>query len=380
MCNKTDKTEERLRRLLDVMSIQSRSRNVTEMNKFIRDQLNEMGDVKFHFHQGNIYAIKGIADSYPCVVAHTDTVHRIIDDFRVFIMDDLMYAMNGEDGQQAGIGGDDKVGIYVALEMLRNHDVMKCAFFRDEEVGCIGSSKSSKVFFKNVEFVLQCDRRGYKDFVRKINGKWLHDDKFADKIAPILDKFSKEEELMGGSTDVGQLHSRGVDVCMANISCGYYRPHMDDEVISISEVFLTTNFVNELILTLEGKVWKNSDYKKSTTTTYYGNNRVGKKVWCHTAGEWVKPKDRVLMKYQDPNYVFDIHLRDYVRKDWLETVTWNGYMYVAKDLHKKTVYYKCPKCSDALHDEILQHIPITGNYYCVKCDKYYQVDDEFQKV
>ena len=381
MC-KTKGERERVKRLEQVMSVQSESYKVTEMNKFLRDELNEIKGVVFNFHKGNIYVTKGKATSYPCIVAHTDTVHTIIDDFQVKTLNnDIMYAMDGKTGLQTGIGGDDKVGIYVALEMLRNHDIMKCAFFRDEEVGCVGSSVSNKRFFENVEFVFQCDRQKYEDFVRKISGKWLHDDVFADKIAPILAKYGKKEDLLGGTTDVGQLHTRGVKVCMSNISCGYYRPHRDIEIISIPEVLDTTDFVNELVLTLAGKIWINSDYDRTVTKVgnknykWGGNSRHygrgNNTVWCYTKNAWVKPEDKIKEKWEDDDYVWDIHLMKHVRKDWLDTVTWNGNSYIRKDINQDTGegIYLCP--NNQCYQSELLYIAFTQQYYCSDCDKYY---------
>lgn len=388
MLKSKSKDTQRLDRLQKVMSIQSKSYKLTRMNRFLRDELNDMRGVTFHFHKGNIYVTKGSAETYPCIVAHTDTVHTIIDDFQVMtINDDIMYAMNGKTGEQTGIGGDDKVGIFVALEMLRNHDVMKVAFFKDEEVGCKGSSVSNRKFFENVEFVFQCDRKGYDDFVRKISNKWLHDDEFADKIAPIMDKFGKKEELQGGTTDVGQLHTRGVKVCMANISCGYYRPHRSGEVISIEEVFLTTDFVNELVLTLQGKVWVNSDYDKSSFKshnhykTYKAPNYL-KQEWCQKTLKWVdKGKgfrfDRELKmfvnsskhppKWEDPEYVYNRHLQSYVKKSFLENKVWNGKAYVEKT-EVQTQAYACTKCEGNV---VLDYIPFINSLICPECDRMY---------
>jgi hypothetical protein len=236
------------------------------MTKFIVKTFNQMAhDVKGLFEivvdDDNIYITKGEAETYPCVVAHTDTVHDIVPWFEIFESGNVMFAMNMATVTQTGIGGDDKVGVFIALEMLRKHDVIKVAFFRDEEHGCLGSRDAQMSFFEDVEFVLQCDRQGYKDFVSNIYGNTLYDDKFRKKIKPILEEYGKVETVHGGITDVGQLVDNGLDVCVANISCGYYAPHTDEEYIDTEDVKNTMDFVNDLIHVLKGEVWKNSMFR-----------------------------------------------------------------------------------------------------------------------
>ena len=250
-------------RLHHLMKVQSVTGNTGKMIDYIINRAKEIPDITgIRVDDGNIYITKGIADSYPCVIAHTDTVHNIVNDFEVFTRRGIMFAMDFENCVQTGIGGDDKVGIFVALEALRKTDAIKVAFFRDEETGCEGSKVADMDFFNNVEFVLQCDRRGYRDFVRGIFGATLFDDDFSEAISATLEAFSKAETFDGGLTDVYQLYDNGLKVCMANISCGYYAPHTENEFIDIDEVFLTVDLVLDLINLLKGQIWINSEYQK----------------------------------------------------------------------------------------------------------------------
>lgn len=267
-------------RLKTVMKIQSETYDTQVMDDFIFSVYEELAEkdpdnYSYEYELGNTYITKGVADTYPCVIAHTDTVHDIIDSFEVFSRDDIMFAMNLETGLQVGIGGDDKVGIYVALEMLREFDVIKVAFFRDEEHGCLGSRDANMKWFKDVEFVLQCDRQGYKDFVNTIFGTKLFDKRFSEAISEILQRYQKKETANGGLTDVYQLVENGLDVCVANMSCGYYRPHCDDEVIVVSDVFATRDMVYEIVRDLGGTVWKNSLFREPYRSV---KPRTGKKA------------------------------------------------------------------------------------------------------
>jgi hypothetical protein len=238
------------------------------MNKFIISQLEQIDGLTYYVDDGNIYVTKGVAESYPCQVAHTDTVHHIINNFVVFQHDDKLFSIDGDSMDRVGIGGDDKVGIFVVLQMLREVNVMKAAFFRDEEIGCVGSRAADMKFFNDVEFVLQCDRKGYKDFVSEIWGTQMYSSDFSWAINGILTKFGRKE-TDGGMTDVYQLAENGLGVCVANMSCGYYQPHTDNEYIVISEVNETLNLCIEIFAGLSGHIWEIKRVKK-TYRDYFG--------------------------------------------------------------------------------------------------------------
>lgn len=265
----------KLERLKNVMSVQSVSRDTKRMNKFILTELKNIKGVTYYESKGNIYATKGESKYYPCIVSHTDTVHDIIKDFRVVVVDDKMIALNYSNGKRVGIGGDDKVGIFLALELMRDLDVCKVAFFKDEEIGCVGSSAADMNFFNDVGYMFQADRRGNRDFICDIYGVELYSIEFLDKIVDNLLDFKKEEEY-GALTDVYQLVLNGYTGSVANISCGYYLPHTDDEYIVISEVYQTIDFVKECIKSLGNEFYEVvREYKNTKKNNYsyydYGN-------------------------------------------------------------------------------------------------------------
>jgi len=232
--------------LIDLLSVQTTSGNefnmIAHIFNFCRENVPE-ADVKVK--DNNIYITKGESDVYPCVVAHTDTVHDIHDYFKVFDDDGCLFAFNAETGKQVGVGGDDKVGIWLALEMLMKFDKIKCAFFHSEEIGCVGSRAADMDWFKDVGYCLQGDRRGNKDFVNSISGK-LFSKRFSKTIAPIL-LHHGYAETSGAITDVGQLAENGIGVCVANMSCGYYAPHSDEEVVEFQHADNCRQMVEKLI-------------------------------------------------------------------------------------------------------------------------------------
>tara|TARA_Y100000401_G_scaffold5806_1_gene3976 strand:+ start:12757 stop:13842 length:1086 start_codon:yes stop_codon:yes gene_type:complete len=235
--------------LIDLLSVQTTSGNefnmIAHIFNFCRQNVPE-ADVKVK--DNNIYITKGESDIYPCVVAHTDTVHDIHDHFKVFDDDGCLFAFNAKTGTQVGVGGDDKVGIWLALEMLMRFDKIKCAFFHSEEIGCVGSRAADMDWFKDVGYCLQGDRRGNKDFVNNISGK-LFSKRFSKAIAPILAHHGYSETT-GAITDVGQLAENGIGVCVANMSCGYYAPHSDQEIVEFDHAdncrMMMENIITEL--------------------------------------------------------------------------------------------------------------------------------------
>ena len=262
----------RKRLLMDVLSIQTTSGNEFDMiayiHKFCRENVPQ---AKVEIKDSNIYVTKGHADTYPCIVAHTDTVHEIHKYYKVFDDDNCLFAFNSESGKQVGVGGDDKVGIWLALEMLMTRKNIKCVFFHSEEIGCVGSSQADMEWFKDVGYCLQGDRRGSTDFVNNISGK-LFSKAFSKTIAPIL-KHHGYKETSGAITDVGQLAENGIGVCVANMSCGYYDPHSDTEIVEFYDanncLDMIENIVNELGC---------NKYEYQFTTSYgygYGTSKWG---------------------------------------------------------------------------------------------------------
>jgi hypothetical protein len=183
----------------------------------------------------------------------------------------VLFAFNSEKGKQVGIGGDDKVGIWIALEMLKSQEAIKCAFFHSEEVGCIGSSQADMDWFKDVGYCFQADRRGNTDFVNSISGK-LFSKAFSKAIKPILKEYGYKE-TSGAITDVGQLAENGIGVCVANMSCGYYAPHSDEEVVYFDDADICLDMIETLVATLG-----NNKYEFQFETSYrnyYGSNQWG---------------------------------------------------------------------------------------------------------
>jgi len=230
-----------------ILEVQSVSNNQVLMVKKIKSELKRMKNVSFYEHKGNIYATKLSYKTgfVPCIVSHMDTVHRIVSNLSCLQVGDNITGLNRLTMQQSGIGGDDKVGIFICLECLQNFDNCKVVFFCDEETGCNGSYNAKMKFFNDCSFVLQCDRKGNKDFVINASGVELSGDDFQNTIFSTLQSYGYGFSD-GGITDVMALKENGLSICVANMSCGYYNPHQSCEYVNIIDVENCKNMVFEL--------------------------------------------------------------------------------------------------------------------------------------
>ena len=224
-----------MEKLLEVLSIQSVSGDQFRMFAYIIRQLQDIPNVTYYTDDGNVYIQRGIAEDYPCMVAHMDTVHDIVEDLHPLVFNGMITGFNRVAMEQTGIGGDDKVGIYIALECLRTFDDIKVAFFRDEEIGCVGSYVADMTFFEDCRFVLQCDRRGNNDFIVDASGVELSSKWFKEDVYPILTGYGYKF-ANGMMTDVMALKENGIGCSVANMSCGYYNPHTSQEFVDSLEV------------------------------------------------------------------------------------------------------------------------------------------------
>lgn len=232
-------------------SINSKSGNEKEIKDFILSFISNFNTaIKVSVDEkGNLFFIKGNADSFPCVVAHLDEVHfpsvrNIID------TPPIICAVN-EKGERVGIGADDKNGIWIALNLLQEIENIKVAFFVEEEkdgelAGCRGSKTCDLSWFDDVKYVIECDRKGNSDFV--IQAKEIPLCNYDFIPLEILKKYSYWQ-TKGGNTDVAALKRRGFDKPCCNLSCGYYNAHSNEEYTNIDDLHNCLNFVREIILT-----------------------------------------------------------------------------------------------------------------------------------
>ena len=102
-----------MEKLMALYNISSPSGKEGKMAGFIIGELRRMGIPFRQDRYGNIYAVKGNRESYPCVVAHMDEVHRRKTGSYAahLVADSMIVGYDRKRKRMAGIGADDKNGI-----------------------------------------------------------------------------------------------------------------------------------------------------------------------------------------------------------------------------------------------------------------------------
>lgn len=235
---------ELLRQLYKVHSL---SGNEKAMKKFVRKYIRRhIPDVKIRTdRKGNLYIIKGVAETYPCIAAHLDQVQREHSkDFTLIETKGLIFGYSPRSRRQEGLGADDKNGIWIALKCLEKYDTLKVVFFVEEETGCQGSNQADMDFFMDCRFVIQPDRRGYKDLITSIGWMELCSDEFLKASGYESFGYKTTEGLM---TDILALKERGLEISCINLSCGYYEPHTDNEFTVKKDLLNCLKLVEHII-------------------------------------------------------------------------------------------------------------------------------------
>ena len=180
-------------------------------------------------------------------MAHLDQVQREHSkDFIPIETKELIFGYSPNQRRQEGLGADDKNGIWCALKCLKKYEALKVAFFVEEETGCRGSSQADIDFFKDCRFVIQPDRRGYKDLITHICWSELCSDEFLKAVG--YGKFGYEI-AEGAMTDILVLKENGLEISCINLSCGYYNPHTGNEFTVKKDLLNCLDFIGHIIKT-----------------------------------------------------------------------------------------------------------------------------------
>jgi putative aminopeptidase FrvX len=250
--------------LKEILSIPSYSGNERKLVNFICEFL-EKNKIPYKVDElFNIYCTKGDADIYPCVVAHTDTVHNnnhidVRTELKKNCRNVLKEAYKGYDakGKPTGIGGDDKAGVFACLTLLLELPVLKAAFFVSEEIGCKGSKEADEAFFENVGYAIQFDAP-YDYMVTEVSsGVPLFDrrSEFFKKANNVLIEYIIPEYGSHPFTDVYAL-KKLFDFSCINLSIGYYEHHTANEYVILEDVENGIKIGREMIASLGYEKYK----------------------------------------------------------------------------------------------------------------------------
>ena len=168
-------------------------------------------------------------DKYPLICSHLDTINDSkkikLQNSDVEIDGDIIKL--SQNSQAKCLGGDDRCGVYTALQLIDLNAPFGFAFFCDEEIGCIGSSILAKDIDENesITAFIGLDRRGLDNVAV-----------YGYDNSDLIRLFENEGyiEVDGSITDVSVLSEQSSrNLACVNLSVGYYNEHTKMEFINI---------------------------------------------------------------------------------------------------------------------------------------------------
>lgn len=235
--------------LKEVLAVPTKSRLEAKMIAWLVRYFDKKNIPCYVDPTGNVYVTKGKivnGERYPCVGAHTDSVHtpRTVE---VVERNGRLIALDANK-RQCGLGGDDKAGIYEALELIEHNDVIKGAFFVAEEIGCQGSREADDTFFEDVGYFMQFDSPCDDILTYTCDGTQLFPDTgaFIDLALPIFKKYGATNWQHHPFTDVSII-KRNYDFVCLNLPAGYFHMHSHQEYVLLKAVENAVNMGQALI-------------------------------------------------------------------------------------------------------------------------------------
>lgn len=200
------------------------------LHKFIDPRM-PPGASKVQDEYGNVFVLVGDGEQADVAfTCHTDTVARANSKPPKVKMTKggVMFVSNPHEADC--LGADDAAGIYIMLEMLEHGVTGRYCFFRDEEVGCQGSSWSVKDrtgFWTGVKAMISFDRRGDGIITQQRFARCCSDE-FALELANRLGR--PASALQSGIYTDSAEFMHEVPEC-TNVGVGYMHEHTPDEVL-----------------------------------------------------------------------------------------------------------------------------------------------------
>ncbi len=272
------------------------------VKKYVEDQL-KITYTDVTVGDGFVFA-KG---TFPVLlVAHMDTVHDRLPDLIVYDVEkDKMSSPNG-------IGGDDRCGIYMILEIIKRYNC-SVLFCEDEEIGCVGARKFVQTdLAKELEFnyAIELDRKGSNDAV-------FYDCDNEDFTEFITKEFY--DKAYGSMSDISTV-APALGCAAVNLSCGYYNAHTKKEYVVLGEMEKSIEEVcNILERTTEDDKFEyiECEYKNYYDSYYYGSYYKGNSYSNYGSynSSWYDVYDHDSFSY----YYLIEYTNENGKTDWFET-------------------------------------------------------------
>jgi len=236
-----------LNKFKELLSVPTKTYKESKMVEYLISTIGDMEGVTLTCDEhNNIYAVKGElgeGEFYPMFISHTDTVHELVDLIDVkeeYLLRPYTFGKDfgdeqtlclkayDKDGNPTGIGGDDKCGIFICMELLQKLDKVKVALFVSEETGCHGSKMVNTEFLKDVGYCVQYDAPGDHLISYSCFGTVF--------LRSITGSFGNEMLVQSHPyTDIMMIKQKS-DVSCLNMSCGYYNMHTKNEFVCLYDV------------------------------------------------------------------------------------------------------------------------------------------------
>lgn len=204
------------------------------------------------------------------LVAHMDTVHAV--------QCKTILKKNGHLYSPQGIGGDDRCGIFIIMDIIKelHCSVLLC---EDEEKGGIGAHKFVEATYEtndgdnivkskyidhlDVNYMIEFDRKGNNDAVFYSGANQAFIDFVEDE--------TNFKFAYGSFSDISVLMP-AAKLSAVNLSSGYYNPHSTNEYVVYDEMIDTASAAKTLI---KAECEKPFEYIPKTYGSYHGGSYYG---------------------------------------------------------------------------------------------------------
>ena len=224
--------------LIDLFHIPAQSGSETQIQIYILNFLKEREIPYVVDNSGNIFNID--KKDKPLLCAHMDTVQ---DNFDIKLTHLISIKKDKILNGYGVIGGDDKCGLYIILDLLENNSSeFNFLFCVEEETGMVGSTYfMQENDISDLPYGLILDRNGSGDIICYLNDYGSKE--FENKLKEIGKKFDYKP-VRGLSSDADNLSDQ---INCANLSVGYYKPHTKQEFVFLPNLANARNYVIEIL-------------------------------------------------------------------------------------------------------------------------------------
>lgn len=270
------------KQLIELLNIHGVSGQETNVRSYLKPILESKMDKVMIDSYGNLLADKKVGNGKGATVllsAHMDTVKGVLADRGLIEKNGVISSTKG------ALGADDRAGIAIILTVLDNINklgfdgTIKIAFSREEEVGCIGSSKIDSGWYQDTDLAIVVDRKGNRDIVVGCGQAFC-----SNEVGLFMEDVSKMADMdwnavEGGISDALSFSENGVN--SINLSAGYRNEHTDKEYVVLADMRDTVRLILQTIAIINqfvdsfGEVPRENRWVKAWSYSKSGNPSYG---------------------------------------------------------------------------------------------------------